>query len=315
MYTQLDDKELKAIYMDTLIEEAQKDKNICVVEADLGAANGTLAFKKAIPERFIDVGIAEADAIGVSAGMAACGKIPFVHSFTAFITRRVYDQIAVSCAYPELNVKVVGTDVGITAETNGGTHQSYEDLGIMRAMANVLIFEPTDGAQMKKAVPQLAKHKGVTYMRMNRKKCVKVFDDNCEFELGKAIQIKDGKDVTLIACGIMVAEALNAAELLEAEGISARVINMHTIKPIDEDAIVKAAKETGAIVTCENGNILTGLGGAVAEVVTDKFPVPVKRIGTKDHFGEVGTLKFLKEKYEMTDKDIVKAAKAAIAMK
>ena len=309
------EKELRQIYAEILLDLAQSDDRIVVLEADLMKATGTTSFKENFPNRFIDVGVAEANMIGIAAGLAVTGKIPFAHSFTPFATRRVLDQIAISIAYAKLNAKIGGTDPGVTAELNGGTHMSVEDAGLIRSIPNMMVVEPADGTQLKSLLPQIATVDSPVYMRLARKSNDRFFPDGTEFELGKIFEILPGTDVTLICSGIMIKNTLMAAQILEKEGIHARVLNMHTLKPVDWQTIVKAAKETGAIVTAENHSIINGWGSAVSEVLTEHYPVPLERIGIKDHFGEVGLTDFLLKKYQMTAEDIVSAAKKAIKRK
>ena len=310
-----DEKEVRQVMAAGLVEAARKDDRIVVLDADLMSCHSTKCFLEAFPERFINVGIAEANLIGVAAGMAAFGKIPFAFSFAPFATRRCYDQIFISVAYSKLPVKIVGSDPGVMAEANGGTHMPFEDMSIMRAIPKMVCFEPTDATMLAKALPRIIDYPGAVYIRMFRKKAEKIYDDSLDFELGKAVTLKEGKDVTLVASGIMVGRALKAAEELAAEGITARVVNVHTWKPIDEDAIVESVKATGAVVTCENHSTYGGLGSAVAEVVVEKCPAPMGFIGVKNSFGEVGKEAYLSEKFGLTVADIVAAAKKAIARK
>lgn len=310
-----DEKEVRQVMAAGLVEAARKDDRIVVLDADLMSCHSTKCFLEAFPERFINVGIAEANLIGVAAGMAAFGKIPFAFSFAPFATRRCYDQIFISVAYSKLPVKIVGSDPGVMAEANGGTHMPFEDMSIMRAIPKMVCFEPTDATMLAKALPQIIDYPGAVYIRMFRKKAEKIYDDSLDFELGKAVTLKEGKDVTLVASGIMVGRALKAAEELAPEGITARVVNVHTWKPIDEDAIVESVKATGAVVTCENHSTYGGLGSAVAEVVVEKCPAPMEFIGVKNSFGEVGKEAYLSEKFGLTVADIVAAAKKAIARK
>ena len=310
-----DEKEVRQVMAAGLVEAARKDDRIVVLDADLMSCHSTKCFLEAFPERFINVGIAEANLIGVAAGMAAFGKIPFAFSFAPFATRRCYDQIFISVAYSKLPVKIVGSDPGVMAEANGGTHMPFEDMSIMRAIPKMVCFEPTDATMLAKALPQIIDYPGAVYIRMFRKKAEKIYDDGLDFKLGKAVTLREGKDVTLVASGIMVARALKAADELAAEGISAKVVNIHTWKPIDEDAIVESVKATGAIVTCENHSTYGGLGSAVAEVVVEKCPAPMELIGVKNSFGEVGKEAYLSEKFGLTVADIVTAAKKAVARK
>jgi transketolase len=311
----LEDRWHRETYVDLLMEYVQKDERIVVLDADLMLASGMKRLQKEFPERTVNVGVAEANMIGVAAGMSAMGKIPFTHSFTPFSTRRVCDQLTLSVAYAGLNVKIVGSDPGVTAELNGGTHMSMEDVAIMRNIPNMIVFEPTDSAQFRKAFPQIIEHYGPVYIRLLRRNAVKIFDENSEFQLGKGIVLKEGRDVTVIASGIMTAESLRAGELLSEKGIDAEIINIHTIKPLDTDLVLKSAMKTKAVVTAENGSIINGLGSAVAEVLGENYPVPLKRVGVKDHFGEVGSTEFLKSKYGLKAENIVRMAEEAIAMK
>lgn len=310
-----DEREMRQALAGALVERAKTDDRIVVIEADLMSCHVTKVFKQEFPERFVNVGIAEQNMIGIAAGMSTMGKIPFAYSFGPFATRRCYDQIFISVAYARQNVKIVGTDPGVLAEYNGGTHMPFEDMALMRAIPHMVCFEPVDATMLEKAVDQIVDYQGAVYIRLQRKKAEKVFDDSLNFELGKAIKIKDGKDVTLIASGIMVARAIEAAELLKEDGISARVVNIHTWKPIDKDAIIECAKETGAIVTCENHNVCNGLGSAVAEVVCQNSPVPMRLVGVKDEFGQVGKNAYLSEQYHITTQDIVEAAREVVKNK
>ena len=308
-------QEVRDIYVEGLIELAEKDKRIILLEADLMTAAKTVSFKNRFPDRLINVGVAEANMIGVAAGLSAMGKIPFTHTFTPFATRRCFDQIFISIAYSGLNVKMMGSDPGVSAELNGGTHMSFEDVGIMRNIPEMVIYEPVDGNQLKKALPQLLEHNGPVYLRMIRKYSENVINEDIAFKLGMASTLVEGSDATIFASGLMVRNSLEATAELKEEGIKVRLVNMHTIKPIDQEAVRKAARETGAIVTAENHNIINGLGSAVAEILVENDPVPMKRIGVKDHFGEVGTKEFLMEKYGMTARDIAKAVREVIKRK
>ncbi len=311
----LEAQEMRKVYCDTLIALAKDDLRIVDIEADLSAAHGTKSFKLAYPDRFFNVGVAEANMIGVAAGLSACGKIPFVHSFATFASRRCFDQIAISVCYAGLNIKIIGSDPGVGAELNGGTHMALEDIGILRTLPGMTIFEPTDSVQLRKALPAIVDHNGPVYIRLFRRKAESVFSDDYTFTFGKADLLNDGTDVTLIASGVCVANALEAAALLKKENISARVINMHTVKPLDVDAVIKAAQETGAIVTAENHTIIGGLGSAVAEVLAEQCPTPLERIGVKDRFGEVGKSPYLMEVFGITPQDIAAAAQRVIQRK
>lgn len=301
--------EMRAVYGDQLIRLAEEDERIVVLDADLMRANGTVPFKERFPERTFDVGVAEANMVGVAAGLSATGLIPFPATFTCFAARRTFDQFFISAAYARRNVKLTGTDPGVSAAFNGGTHMSFEDIGLMRTIPDVLICEPADPVSLRALLPQIAFRYGSSYLRLHRKAITAIYDASEEFELGKGKVIVDGEDVTIIATGaILVAEALGAAERLEERGISAAVIDMHTIKPIDEALVVEYARKTGAILTCENHQVRNGLGSAVAEVLVENEPVPMHRIGILDKFGEVGTQEYLQERFGLTADTI--AAKA-----
>ena len=310
-----DDRELRQALANALTKIADTDNRIVVLEADLMSCHATKVFKEAHPDRFVNVGIAEANMIGVAAGMATMGKIPFAYSFGPFATRRCYDQIFISVAYAKQPVKIVGTDPGVTAEANGGTHMPFEDMALMRAIPKMVCFEPTDAAMLEAAVPEIIEHNGPVDIRLFRKQAEHVYDSVPDFKLGKATLVRDGNDVTLVASGIMVSRAIEAADALKEEGMSVRVLNMHTWKPIDEDAIIDAVKSTGALVTCENHALNGGLGSAVAEVVVEKCPAPIEMVAVRDTFGEVGKNAYLSEKFGLTTKDIISAAKRALARK
>lgn len=312
---QKEDRWLRETYVDLLLEYAQKDDRIVLVEADLARAAGTLRFAEKYPERLIDVGVAEANMVGTAAGMAAMGKIPFAHSFTPFITRRACDQVTLSVAYAGLPVKLVGSDPGVTAELNGGTHMSMEDVAIMRNIPGMVVVEPTDSAQLKKAFPQILEHDGPVYIRLLRRFAAKIFDENSPFELGKGIVLKEGADISILAGGIMVEEALEAEKILRAKGISAEVINIHTIKPLDTDLVIRSAKKTRAVVTAENGSIVNGLGSAVAECLGENCPTVMQRVGVRDRFGEVGFTDYLKKAMGLTAEQIVEAARTCLERK
>jgi len=302
--------EMREVYAQTLIELAEKDERIVLLEADLMKASGTTVFKNRFPERTFNMGVAEANMVGVAAGLSAGGKIPFADTFGCFASRRAYDQFFISANYARLNVKLVGTDPGISAAYNGGTHMPFEDIGIMRNIPKLTVFEPSDPVSLKKLVQQSAYHQGCTYMRLFRKPMDMIYREDETFELGKGKVIKDGNDVTIIATGaVMVQEALKAAEILKGDGISAVVIDMHTVKPIDTELIIRYAQKTGLIITFENHQIINGLGSAVAEVLVENYPCRMKRIGVEDEFGEVGTQEYLQERFKLTAGHIVDAVK------
>ena len=307
--------EMRAVYAECLAELMTRDRHVCVLDADLAKASGTRALYERFPNQMFDCGVAEQNMASIAAGLASYGFKPYIESFTPFATRRICDQIAISISYAKSNVKIVGTDPGISAELNGGTHMALEDMGIMRTLPGMTVFEPTDSVQLRKALPAIVEHEGPVYIRLFRRQAENVFDDDYEFDLGKADLLRDGSDVTLIASGVCVANALQAAETLAQEGVSARVLNIHTIKPIDADAVIKAASETGALVTAENHNVIGGLGSAVAEVLAEQRPTPLERVGVKDHFGQVGKAPYLMGVFGITAADIAKAARKAIARK
>lgn len=302
-------------YGEALAELGAVNENIVVLEADLSKSTKTSDFKKVYPERHFNMGIAEQNMLGVAAGFAAAGKIPFASSFAVFATGRAYDQIRNSIAYPNLNVKIAATHAGLTVGEDGGSHQMLEDIALMRALPNMTVIVPADGIETKQAVKAAAEYEGPVYIRMGRPKVPVLFDDNYTFEIGKGVVLKEGTDVTLVGTGIMVSKAVEAAELLAAEGISAAVVNISTIKPLDAELIVAQAQKTGAIVTCEEHNIYGGLGSAVAEVLVENCPVPMTRVGVADQFGESGLPDELLEKHGLTAANIAAQAKAVIAKK
>ena len=308
-------KELRAAYCDALIEEAEKSDKIAAINCDLCSSMGLKPFRAKFPDREINVGIEEANGVSLAGGMSAAGMVPFYNTFSVFASRRVYDQIFMSCAYPKLNVKIMGGDAGVSATNNGGTHMPFEDIGILRVMPNVTIIEPSDAVMMDNIVHQIAHTYGVQYVRFTRKNTVDLYEEGSEFEIGKAVTLREGDDVTIIACGLEVAEAMKAADCLAEQGIEATVLDMFTIKPIDREAIVKYAKRTGAIVTAENHQVAGGLGSAVAEVLAEECPTPMERVGVKDEFGEVGPQDYLMERFKLTKPYIVEAVKNVIARK
>ncbi len=301
--------EMRKVLADTLQEMMKTDERIVVMDADLATANGTFGLRKVYPDRAIDVGISEANMASMAAGMSAYGMKPYIVTFTAFASRRIADQLAISCSYARQDVKIIATDAGVTAQTNGGTHMSLEDIGIVRSIPGTVVLDLIDGVQLKKALPVIHDYKGVVYVRMVRKETPDVFDDSYKFDLFKGKCIKEGKDLTLIATGMMVHEALEAEKMLQAEGIDAEIIAIHCIKPLDEDIVVQSAKKTGKVMTLENHNIHGGLYSAVTEVLARNCPVPVVPIGIQDHFGEVGKTRFLMEKYGLNKEKIVEEAK------
>lgn len=290
-------------------------QDVVVLDADLSKSTKTNMFQNKYPERFFNMGIAEQNLMGVAAGLAAAGKVPFASTFAVFATGRAYDQIRNSICYPRLNVKIAATHAGITVGEDGGSHQALEDINLMRGLPNMTVLVPADGPEAYKAVMAAAEHEGPVYIRLGRSAVPTITDPEEAFIIGKGKCLREGSDVTLIACGMMVAVALDAADLLAADGVHAAVIDMSTIKPIDTALINEWAAKTGAIVTAEEHNVIGGLGSAVAEVVTAAKPVPVEMVGIEDTFGESGTAAALVEKYGLTKEHIAEAAKRAIARK
>lgn len=302
-------------YGEALKELGSNNKDIVVLDADLSKSTKTADFGKEYPERFINVGIAEQNLMGIAAGLATAGKVPFASTFAMFATGRAFEIIRNSIAYPKLNVKIAATHAGLTVGEDGASHQAIEDLSLMRSVPNMVVLNPADGPSAKKAIIKAAEYEGPVYIRLGRSKVPVVYSDDFNFEIGKGNLLEDGSDITIIATGIMVSMALEAREALSNEGINARVIDMSTIKPIDEEIIIKAAKETGAIVTCEEHNIIGGLGSAVAEVVSENYPVYMERVGVNDTFGESGKGDDLLIKYKLTSDNIVDTCKRVINKK
>jgi transketolase len=306
---ELEKVEMRQMYARTLVELAKGNPNVIALEADLMSAISTNKIVNEIPTQIINSGIMEANMIGVAAGLSLTGKIPYVHTFGQFATRRTFDQLFVSGSYAKTNIKILGSDAGVTAEHNGGTHMAFEDLGLVRLLPQATVYEVSDSTMLRYLLKKIEKEHGIHYIRTIRKNAVKLYDENEVFEDGKGKVLREGSDVTIIASGIMVAESLKAADLLHEEGIEATVIDMFSIKPIDKDLIVKYAGKTGAVVTAENHNVIGGLGSAVAEVLSEHCPTRMRRIGVKEQFGQVGKLEYLKQFYQLTPKDIAGAAK------
>lgn len=302
-------------YGAALLELAETCPNLLVMDADLAAATKTGVFKKAYPDRFIDCGIAEGNMMGIAAGLAASGKIVFASSFAMFAAGRAFEQVRNSIGYPHLNVKIGATHAGISVGEDGATHQCCEDIALMRTIPGMTILNPADDTEARLAVKAAAAHDGPVYLRFGRLAVPVIFDGSYTFEIGKSVRLTDGNDVTIIATGLMVNEALIAAETLKQEGIHARVINMATIKPIDREAIIAAANDTGAIVTAEEHSIIGGLGSAVSEVVCETVPVPVVRVGVNDTYGKSGPAVDLLKLFGLSAENIVAKAKLAISMK
>lgn len=302
-------------YGKALVELGDTDRKIIVLDADLAAATKTGMFKKAHPEKFVDCGIAEGNMMGVAAGLAASGYTVFASSFAMFAAGRAFEQVRNSIGYPHLNVKIGATHAGISVGEDGASHQCCEDIGLMRTIPGMVILNPADDIEARLCVLAAAEHDGPVYMRFGRLAVPRVFDESYKFEIGKGAVLKDGTDVTIIATGLMVNEALMAAEKLADGGISARVVNMATIKPIDRDIIVDSAKKTGVIVTAEEHNIIGGLGSAVAEVVCETVPVPVLRVGVNDVFGKSGPAIQLLHEFGLDADNIAAKAKEAVKLK
>ena len=302
-------------YGKALVELGEKNPNVLVLDADLAAATKTGAFKKAFPERFFDTGIAEGNMMGVAAGLATTGYTVFASSFAMFSAGRAFEQVRNTIAYPHLNVKIGATHAGISVGEDGASHQCCEDIALMRSIPGMVILNPADDIEARAAVLAVAEHDGPVYMRFGRLAVPRIFDENYKFEIGKAVTLREGSDVTIIATGLMVNEAIEAAKLLEAEGISVELINMHTIKPLDKEAVIKAAKKTGCIVTAEEHNVIGGLGDAVCDAVCEEYPVPVVKLGVQDTFGKSGPAVELLHIFGLDADNIVKKAKIAISKK
>ena len=302
-------KATRQSYGEALAELGRENKDVVVLDADLAGATKTNIFAKEFPERFFDMGIAEQDMMATAAGFATCNKIPFASTFAVFATGRVYDQIRNSICYPNLNVKICATHAGITVGEDGATHQMLEDINLMRGLPNMTVISPSDDTQSKWAVKEAAKIKGPVYIRFGRAATPVIYDESTKFELGKAIQFGEGKRATIFATGIMVAEALKAKEELEKEGINIRVIDIHTIKPIDKEIIIKSAKETEKLISIEEHSVIGGLGTAISEVLTDKYPAKLIRLGMKDCFGKSGNAQALLKYFGLTSKEIIEAVK------
>jgi transketolase len=311
----LDSIEMRKAFSDAMLIAARENPLIYSVTSDMCNPMGLADFSVQFPNRSINVGIQEANAMGVAAGLAAGGLLPFYSNFACFITRRAYDQAFISCAYAGLNVKIMGGDEGVSAATNGGTHMPLEDMGIMRNIPNIVILNPSDSVMIRDLVFKLASYVGIAYMRFPRREAFTIYENGSSFEIGKANVLREGTDATIIACGIMVMEALKAAKMLQNENISVRVVDMFTIKPIDIACVIESAVKTGAIVTAENHSTINGLGSAVAEVVVENCPIPMERVGVRDAFGQVGPQSFLMEYFGLTAGNICEKVKLAISRK
>uniref|UniRef100_A0A831UFL7 Transketolase family protein n=1 Tax=Geobacter metallireducens TaxID=28232 RepID=A0A831UFL7_GEOME len=301
-------------YGQTLAELGEENTSIVVLDADLSGSTKTSVFAKKFPERFFNMGIAEANMVGTAAGLAAAGKVPFVSTFAIFAVGRAWEQVRQSVAYPKANVKIVATHGGVTVGEDGGSHQSVEDIAIMRAVPNMTVIVPADGPETARAIRAAAAHKGPVYVRLGRNKVPTVTAD-APFEIGKGVQLAEGTDLTFVTTGLMTAQALAAAQSLKGEGISARVVHLATVKPLDGDILLKAARETGAIVTAEEHSIVGGLGGAVAEFLAENCPVPLKRVGVNDRFGTSGKAEELLKYFGLMPADLADAAREIVKRK
>lgn len=295
--------EMRAVYAECMAKLMENDRHVCILDADLAKASGTRSLYERFPKQMFDCGIAEQNMASVAAGLASYGFKPYIESFTPFATRRICDQIAISVAYAGMNVKVVGTDPGIAAELNGGTHMSMEDIGVLRSVPGVVIFEPVDNNQLRAALPVINDHDGCIYIRMFRKETSEVFPADYKFDLFKADMLTEGSDISVFVSGFLTKDVLNAAEKLAKEGISCEVINVHTIKPIDRETVIASARKTGKVLTVENHNVIGGLHSAVTEALATEC-VPVHAIGVPDRFGEVGKLPYLREVMGFTEENI-----------
>lgn len=298
-------KATRQSYGEALVELGKANKDVVVFDADVAGATKTELFAKEFPNRFFDVGIAEANMISTAAGLATCGKIPFVSTFAVFAAGRGYDQIRASVCYPNINVKICATHSGVTVGEDGATHQMLEDLSMMRTLPNMTVISASDDVQTKFMVNEIAKIKGPVYLRLARLKTNIIYEENQKFEIGKAFTFGEGTDGTVFATGVTVEEALKAQEILGKNGINIRVVDMHTIKPIDRETIIKSAQETKKLVSIEDHNIIGGLGSAIAEVLTEEYPVKLKRLGIKDKFGMSGNAEELMKYYHITAEDII----------
>lgn len=306
---------MRDAYCDALIAAGEADGRVVAIDCDLSASMGTGRFRKRFPERSFNLGIMEANACSMAAGLSVTGFVPFVHSFAVFSSRRMTDQIFLSCTYAGLNVKIIGGDAGVSAAVNGGTHMAFEDFGVLRSIVGLRLFEPTDNVMVRALIPQIASEYGVDYVRMPRRRVVKIYNEGETFTPGKAKLLREGFDVTIAASGVLVSEALIAADLLAGEGVAARVLDCFTIQPLDVGLIVESAKTTGCVVTAENHNVVGGLGSAVAEALCEYAPVPMERVGVKDSFGEVGSQSYLMDRFGLRAAEICAAARRVIARK
>ena len=298
-------KATRQIYGEALLELGKENKNIVVFDADLSTATKTNIFAKEFPERFYDMGIAEQNMISTAAGMSTCGKIPYASTFAVFAAGRAYDQIRNSVCYPKLNVKICATHAGVTVGEDGATHQMIEDISLMRTLPNMTVLSTSDDVQTKWAVKEISKINGPVYLRLSRLATPIIYGENQKFEIGKAVQIGEGTDATIFATGVTVSEAIRAQEILENKGIKVRVVDIHTVKPIDKDMVIKCAKETKKLISVEDHNVIGGLGSAISEVLTEEYPVKLVRMGINDTFGKSGKAIELMQYFGITAENIV----------
>lgn len=308
---------MKEVFVDALRKEMENNDKVVLLDADLAKCIGSNKLWPDFPDRTFDVGISEANMVSIAAGLSAYGYKPVVTTFAPFATRRCADQVMISLAYAKQNCLIVGTDPGICAELNGGTHMPLEDIGMLRSIPGIVIYEPTDAVELAAILPQVFAQKGVVYLRLHRKNPPLVYSEDCgkKFDLFKADVLKEGKDVTIIAEGIMVETALSAAKKLAEEGIDCEVVCNHTVKPLDQETIVASAKKTGAVVTCENHNAMGALRSAVCEVLCENYPVPVRSVAVKEQFGEVGKVPYLRKVFHMEEVDVIAAVKNVLLAK
>ena len=306
--------EMRAIYANCLAELMEQDKHVCVLDADLAKASGTRNLYERFPEQMFDCGVAEQNMASIAAGLASYGFKPWIESFTPFATRRICDQMAISISYARRNVKIVGTDPGISAELNGGTHMSMEDIGVVRSIPGMVIFEPIDGVQLRAAMPVLNAYDGPVYVRLFRKELPDLLPADYKFDLFKADVLREGKDLSLFVSGFQTADALEAADILAREGIDVEVVNVHTLKPVDTETVIASARKTGAVLTVENHNVIGGLRSAILETLAEE-KIPVCAVGVQDRFGEVGKMPYLREAMGLTVENVVATAKKAVSLK
>lgn len=306
--------EMRAVYAACLAEMMENDRHVVVLDADLSKASGTLALYKRFPGQMFDCGVAEQNMASIAAGLSSYGFKPWIESFTPFATRRICDQIAISISYAGRNVKIVGTDPGIAAELNGGTHMSMEDIGVIRSIPGMVIFEPVDEVQLRSAMPVLNSYEGPVYIRLFRKELPVIFGEDYKFDLFRADTLKEGRDLSIFVSGMLTGDVLEASKLLNAEGIDAEIINVHTIKPIDRETVIASARKTGTVLTVENHNVIGGLQSAVLETLAAE-KIPVCAVGVEDRFGEVGKLPYLREAMGLTVENIVAGARKALSRK